>query len=166
VSGEEEQRIRERAYFIWEKEGRPQGRELDHRLRAEAEIAAERLRDGKTATRSRPGRDTHANDKRLVNARQAAEALFMPNRAARMGERGAACVTKTARRPRVLPASPTAPNDHEGAGTPTNSKHATEIARSQFARIRTWIRFGMTARQVADLYGVEVGEIERILRRR
>ena len=41
---EEEQRIRERAYFIWEQEGRPRGRELDHRLRAEAEIAAERLK--------------------------------------------------------------------------------------------------------------------------
>jgi len=33
-----EQIIRERAYAIWEQEGRPDGRHLDHWLRAEAEI--------------------------------------------------------------------------------------------------------------------------------
>jgi hypothetical protein len=33
-----EQAIRERAYAIWEDEGRPEGRHLDHWLRAEAEI--------------------------------------------------------------------------------------------------------------------------------
>jgi hypothetical protein len=33
-----EQAIRERAYAIWEEEGRPEGRHLDHWLRAEAEI--------------------------------------------------------------------------------------------------------------------------------
>jgi Protein of unknown function (DUF2934) len=33
-----EQAIRERAYAIWEEEGRPEGRHLDHWVRAEAEI--------------------------------------------------------------------------------------------------------------------------------
>ena len=33
-----EQAIRERAYAIWEEEGRPEARHLDHWLRAEAEI--------------------------------------------------------------------------------------------------------------------------------
>jgi Protein of unknown function (DUF2934) len=33
-----EQVIRERAYAIWEEEGRPRGRDLDHWLRAETEI--------------------------------------------------------------------------------------------------------------------------------
>jgi hypothetical protein len=33
-----EQAIRERAYAIWEEEGRPQGRDVDHWLRAETEI--------------------------------------------------------------------------------------------------------------------------------
>lgn len=36
-----EHRIRERAYAIWEQEGRPAGKDLDHWLRAEAEIAAD-----------------------------------------------------------------------------------------------------------------------------
>jgi hypothetical protein len=35
-----EQAIRERAYQIWEAEGRPDGKELDYWLRAEAEVIA------------------------------------------------------------------------------------------------------------------------------
>jgi hypothetical protein len=41
---------------------------------------------------------------------------------------------------------------------------APKIPRSQFARIRTWVKYGMTAAQVAGVYGVAVGVIERILR--
>jgi Protein of unknown function (DUF2934) len=33
-----EQAIRERAYAIWEEEGRPEGRGLDHWLRAQGEV--------------------------------------------------------------------------------------------------------------------------------
>ncbi len=33
-SPEDEQRIRERAYFLWEQEGRPEGRDLDYWERA------------------------------------------------------------------------------------------------------------------------------------
>ena len=38
MPSQQEQTIRERAYAIWEEEGRPDGKELDHWLRAEAEI--------------------------------------------------------------------------------------------------------------------------------
>jgi hypothetical protein len=41
---------------------------------------------------------------------------------------------------------------------------ATEIPTSQFARIRAWVEYGMTTAQVAAVYGVAVGAIERILR--
>ena len=34
-------RIRERSYQIWEQEGRPEGRDLDHWLQAERELADE-----------------------------------------------------------------------------------------------------------------------------
>ncbi|MBI1179283.1 MAG: DUF2934 domain-containing protein [Alphaproteobacteria bacterium] len=34
--------IRERSYFIWEREGRPDGRDWDHWLRAEGELRAEK----------------------------------------------------------------------------------------------------------------------------
>jgi len=40
-----------------------------------------------------------------------------------------------------------------------------EIPASQFARIRTWVKYGMTVFQVAQVYGVTVEEIERILRK-
>lgn len=36
-----EHKVRERAYAIWESEGCPEGREVEHWLRAEAEVAAE-----------------------------------------------------------------------------------------------------------------------------
>jgi hypothetical protein len=36
--------IAKRAYAIWEVEGRPSGRDLDHWLRAEAELQGSRLR--------------------------------------------------------------------------------------------------------------------------
>ena len=39
-----------------------------------------------------------------------------------------------------------------------------EISSSQLARIHTWVKYGMTAAQVAGVYGVAVDVIERILR--
>jgi hypothetical protein len=38
-------RIRERSYQIWEQEGRPEGRHLDHWLQAEHELVAENALD-------------------------------------------------------------------------------------------------------------------------
>jgi hypothetical protein len=38
ISGDLTQKIRQRAYEIWEREGRPHGRDRIHWLRAEAEI--------------------------------------------------------------------------------------------------------------------------------
>lgn len=38
-----ERNIRERAYAIWEKEGRPDGKSLDHWLRAEAEVGNKKI---------------------------------------------------------------------------------------------------------------------------
>ena len=39
-----EEKIRARAYAIWEKEGKPAGRHLEHWLRARRLVAAEELR--------------------------------------------------------------------------------------------------------------------------
>jgi Protein of unknown function (DUF2934) len=38
-------RIRERSYQIWEQEGRPEGRHLDHWIQAEHELVAENALD-------------------------------------------------------------------------------------------------------------------------
>jgi len=43
MSKQREQAVRTRAYLIWEQEGRPGGKELDHWLRAEAETASEKI---------------------------------------------------------------------------------------------------------------------------
>lgn len=40
-----------------------------------------------------------------------------------------------------------------------------KISESEFSRIRTWVKYGMTVRQVAELYGAETGETERIIRK-
>jgi hypothetical protein len=47
---DEERVIRERAYFLWESEGRPEGRALDHWRRAAAEmpfVDEEKVLDGR-----------------------------------------------------------------------------------------------------------------------
>jgi hypothetical protein len=71
-----------------------------------------------------------------------------------------------ARKPRVLAITPVALVRREGAETPVilEPQATREIARSQFARIRTLVKYGMTVAQVAKVYGAAVGEIERILR--
>jgi hypothetical protein len=51
------QQIEERAHAIWESEGRPHGRNLDHWLQAEAEIAAVA---GRPETPRRAGRRSTA----------------------------------------------------------------------------------------------------------
>jgi|SRR4051812_11054339 len=109
----------------------------------------------------------HDDHERRTSARQAAEALFTGNREAIDGMReDPRAIGKSARKPRVLPVLPTAAAPHEELYTPNHTKHQImpKIASSQFARIRTWVRYGMTLRQVAEMYEVDVEEIESILR--
>ena len=47
----------------------------------------------------------------------------------------------------------------------TAKRETREIPVSQFGRVRTLTSYGMTPAQVAELYGVAVGEIDRIIRR-
>jgi hypothetical protein len=105
---------------------------------------------------------------RMTSARQAAEALFTPKR--QVTEQpvpdSVPPAEPSARKPRILSALPPAPVRREQGEAPTISEErmTTEIPRSQFARIRVWAEYGMTAAQVAAVYGVPVGAIERILR--
>jgi hypothetical protein len=66
----------------------------------------------------------------------------------------------------VLKALSPVPVGHEEGKSPVDSEQriTPEIPKSQFARIRTWVEYGMTATQVAVLYGVAVDVIEGILR--
>jgi hypothetical protein len=162
MTDEEERRIRERAYSIWEQEGRPHGRDVDHRVRAEAQIAAERSCGGDTAHQHRHSGD----DRERLSARQAAEALFTPNR--EVTRQSTQESTAAARKPRVLAISPPVPVGREELGaqiSPNQQKITPKIERSQVARVRTLVKYGMTARQVAEVYGVDVDEINRIVQR-
>ena len=67
----------------------------------------------------------------------------------------------------MLGISPSAPNRLAEVKAPVSPEPQTtrEVPRSQFPRIRSWVKYGMTAAQVAEVYGVAVDDIERILRK-
>ena len=111
----------------------------------------------------------HGDDReRITSARQAAEALFTPKR--RPVEPSASdpapSAERPARKPRVLAILSPAPVRNEEVAAPVDPEPRTtrQIPRSHHARIRTWVKYGMTIPQVAEVYGVAVGVVERILR--
>jgi len=106
----------------------------------------------------------------ITGAREAAEALFRPKRQLiepSVPETPPAAAS-SARKPRVLAIASPAPVHAERAAPVSpkpNQQMTPEIPRSQFARVRAWVKYGMTASQAAEVYGVAVGEVERILRK-
>jgi hypothetical protein len=103
----------------------------------------------------------------VIRARQEAEALFTskppPVSTPAVPE---ALTDRSTRKPRVLPIlSPAAPVRHQERETPPAPEPPTmrPIPGSEFGRIRTLVKYGMTVAQVAKVYGVTADEIERIL---
>jgi hypothetical protein len=124
-------------------------------------------------TENRPPRPAHAKPagrprderERIDRARAAAEALFRPKpQQAPLATSGAAA-EPAQRKPRILTSSPgpAEPAPGEAAADP-EAPTPSGIPQSQFARIRVWVKYGMTIPEVAQFYGVSIGEIERILR--
>ena len=104
----------------------------------------------------------------IIKARQEAEALFTskPPIKETAVPHSQMPVDQAVRKPRILRALSTAPVRHkEGAAQVSAEPPITpiQIPNSQFARIRAWVKYGMTAAQVAGMYGVAVDAIERIL---
>jgi hypothetical protein len=102
-----------------------------------------------------------------TSARQAAEALFAPKpQRVEPAILEAAPAVEAIRKPRVLAVAAPAPVPRDEPEAPASVKPPMKpvIPQSQFARIRAWRRYGMTAQQVVEVYGAAVGEIERILR--
>jgi hypothetical protein len=104
----------------------------------------------------------------IASARLGAEALFTPKpRPAEPSVSGSLpSAERAARKPRVLSILSPAPVRNEGVAAPVNREPRTtrHIPLSHHARIRTWVKYGLTISQVAEVYGVAVGVIERILR--
>ena len=67
--GISEEAIRERAYHIWEREGRPHGRDFEHWVRAQVELIAE---TPPTMTASPPSGNTAPTRPRPSSPRSAA----------------------------------------------------------------------------------------------
>jgi hypothetical protein len=110
------------------------------------------------AVTARPGRS------RMIaigwRERQAAEALFAPKPP--VTEKPS--VDDTARQPRAFETEPQRRRAAiETPGEP-ELQPPREIPRSQFARIRALVKYGMTVSQVAELYKVAAGDIKHVLR--
>jgi hypothetical protein len=101
-----------------------------------------------------------------MSARQAAEALFTPKpQRAEATIRETALADEPVRKPRVLAAAAATPIPHDEPARPTRAEPQKKpiIPAAHFARVRAWVKYGMTAAQVAEVYGVAAGEVERIL---
>ena len=119
--------------------------------------------------RSQQQHDYDEDRDQTTNARQAAEALFAPKPQSfkLLDQEATAPTGEPIRRPRVLRISPAVPSLPQERGAPIVSPKRPvrpKIGKPQLARIRTWMKYGMTTDQVAEMYEVSVGEIERILR--
>jgi hypothetical protein len=119
--------------------------------------------------RRRPLSPRNDERERITRARRAAEALFTSNRqlVKQSLSDSLPLVDQAARKPRVLKALSPAAVGHEESRAPVDSEQRIRpaIPKSQFARIRTWVEYGMTATQVAAVYGVAIDVIEGILRK-
>jgi hypothetical protein len=124
--------------------------------------------------------DERNNREKIDRARQAAEDLFKRaphDTAAELStpapNHGSPIEPQPRRQPRIFTIPPQMPRSAE-IEVPVEAKPMPRrpVARrptgavppSQIGRVRALATYGMTQEQVADLYGVTVGEIERILR--
>lgn len=121
----------------------------------------------RSANRARAGERLPSGRER---ARQAAEALFAPKK--RDAEPAAPAIRPAITQPAPTPPRPPQPPpvDRELRRKPATASGgrapaSPEIPPAQLTRIRTWLKYGMTIGEVANVYGVEIGEIERILRK-
>lgn len=108
----------------------------------------------------------------MTRARRSAEALFTTKRQVTKQSsvsESLPSLDQSPRKPRVLKALPPAPVRQEEDKAPVESQEriTSEIPTSQFARIRAWVKYGMKVqvKQVAEVYGTAVGDIERIIRK-
>jgi len=111
---------------------------------------------------------SHQED--ISRARQAAEALFAPERRVAKPAASITAVSsdQTVRKPRILSAVPVPPTRVEAVEAPVkvvSQRKREKIPAAHLARIRTWVKYGMTISQVAEAYGVTIAEIESILQK-
>jgi hypothetical protein len=96
---------------------------------------------------------------RRAQARRAAEALFASKPP--VTEKP---VDHSPQQPHVLPTAPPPARSEviQSTTSPTTPRREA-IPAAHVARIRTWVKYGMTVPQIAAIYGAEVDEIVRML---
>jgi hypothetical protein len=105
---------------------------------------------------------------RAVSVRQAAEALFKPKPPALKPPEAHLDTPNNpqSRQPRVLVIS--APErrgqEHPQPSRPVVPEPQKRIADAEIGRVRAWVKYGMTIPQVAQVYGVTLTEVQRVLR--
>jgi hypothetical protein len=112
--------------------------------------------------------NTHSrsNDRgRAAGARQAAEALFAAKPPVSPPSAPDPAADQPPRKPRVLRAIARPSGHVEDVKALVSREPAIDssIPSAHLARIRTWLRYGMTIAQVAAIYGVNAGEIANLL---
>jgi hypothetical protein len=124
------------------------------------------------------------NDRERINkARQNAEDLFKPGQQTirpdlpTSAPDAAPSAEQPRRQPRIFVIPPQMPMSAAKVESPADQKQkqvrrravirhkAHKIPASQHGRVRALTSYGMTREQVADVYGVTVDEIERIMSR-
>jgi hypothetical protein len=105
----------------------------------------------------------------MTAARHAAEALFrakVPEPARQALTTAPPAPDQSGRRPRILRAVEPARRNREAivvappaAATPA----APSVPRLDLPRIKTWLKYGMTIAQVAQLYDLAIHDLERLL---
>jgi len=122
--------------------------------------------------------DEQNNRDKLDRAREAAEALFTPTQESKdrelpeaTGSNAGSTEQQSKRQPRIFTIPPQRPATAE-AETPPKPKPSPRepatrrrgaVPPMQIGRVRALATYGMTTAQVAELYGVTVDEIERVL---
>jgi hypothetical protein len=101
----------------------------------------------------------------MTRARQAAEALFTVKPVIEPSIASVAPADQSVRKPRVLQAMvPDRRNELGNAAVAAEPRATHAIPRADVARIRIWVKYGMTTREVAQVYRITVDEVERALR--
>jgi hypothetical protein len=101
---------------------------------------------------------------RITRARQAAEALFAAKPPVSVPSVADAAADQSPRKPRVLRVTSPPSTDVAEVKASLEPASTPPISPAHFARIRTWMRYGMTIAEVAAVYGLAVDELARLLR--
>ena len=125
--------------------------------------------------------DDHTDREKIDRARRNAEDLFKPRPQSAPADATATAENSVPsaehqprRQPRIFRIPPVVPMSAAKGEAPAEPKstrrrrtvkrNTRAIPASQFGRVRALASYGMTHAQVAELYGVGIEEIERIIR--